>query len=81
MDDVRFADGYHASMAQQCKDDISKMTEDKKEEPKQGFCPNECSGHGTCANSKCTCHTGYMGNDCSRKTGRCLFNQLGRQVF
>jgi len=29
-------------------------------------CPNGCSGHGTCANSICTCSAGWAGNDCSQ---------------
>lgn len=29
-------------------------------------CPFGCSGHGTCADHSCVCHTGYEGSSCER---------------
>ena len=37
-------------------------------------CPGNCTGHGTCANSQCTCDFGYGGADCSVVTGGCPGN-------
>jgi len=28
-------------------------------------CPNDCSGHGRCSTTTCTCNTGWVGDDCS----------------
>jgi len=36
-----------------------------------GYCPQNCSGHGTCSNAFCTCDTGFSGDDCSARTS-CL---------
>lgn len=30
-------------------------------------CPNNCSGHGVCANETCSCDGGYVGEDCSQQ--------------
>jgi hypothetical protein len=29
-------------------------------------CPNECSGHGNCINSKCVCDSGWNGTSCQQ---------------
>jgi von Willebrand factor type A domain/EGF-like domain len=36
-----------------------------------GRCPNDCSGHGVCASDTrtCTCSDGYVGYDCSVRSG------------
>ncbi|XP_033764273.1 von Willebrand factor D and EGF domain-containing protein-like [Pecten maximus] len=33
------------------------------------LCPNQCSRRGTCHEGSCTCHTGYIGHDCSVPAG------------
>eukprot|EP00501_MAST-03F_sp_TOSAG23-6_P000411 GSMAST32.ASY1.ANO1.423.1 assembled CDS len=30
-------------------------------------CPNQCSGHGVCSASGCTCYNGYRSGDCSER--------------
>eukprot|EP00501_MAST-03F_sp_TOSAG23-6_P001988 GSMAST32.ASY1.ANO1.2073.1 assembled CDS len=40
-------------------------------------CPNNCSNHGLCSSSKCTCFHGFTGSDCSRRhcnVGRAWFD-------
>ena len=31
-------------------------------------CPNDCSGHGVCAEGLCTCYNSYYGTDCSKRS-------------
>lgn len=31
-------------------------------------CPNDCSGNGKCEKGKCTCHQGFTGPDCGKKS-------------
>ena len=33
----------------------------------QAFCPQACSGHGTCHGGVCSCNPGYAGADCTRR--------------
>ena len=30
------------------------------------YCPNDCSGRGTCKNGTCVCDSGYVGDDCGQ---------------
>ena len=34
-------------------------------------CPNQCSGHGNCIDSKCYCHNRWRGFDCSKPRQVC----------
>jgi hypothetical protein len=42
----------------------------------QSACPNQCSQHGTCSGTTCTCQPGYTGNYCNSMTDTLQPDQL-----